>query len=679
MAAKQKQARQTNGARAHFQYRFVRMTSAKGLKIVVPIHEEKGWLCSSPDEVQERLQRTPVKTLEEISAKDEKRRENATRLHNAHLEFVKMKATRDIERSKAAIARRLRLEENERNMIARRLDFCDDRRDHRQHELMRRLKEKKMLREARANDVRDAREAAKKAREASLARSLLVEERASIQRGKRVQQTRDRCAWQVKHAIAVATAFKEKHHQRAETLKANVALRLEKAASLREDAKMGISIASSQEMAKARAVRLRRHNLQHCELEEKKARHALKLAKAEAARLERLDAIVSRCRKVGSLDETRLEPERKVAAATARKEIFAKLQAAEVRRLQHGLNTLQTPRKVEVVEKAEGGDKTSDKKLMTRKTALVPAVIWIPAPNHRPKRLLPPVHLLERLLSKPRFLVATASARQKNAAARRATIAALHAAKAAHRSSIFLARTAGRLAIQIEFNRTTLESRARAAVMRASSFIQSRRDKAATFNLRIDAARRKRAAAYMLLVDRAIARERNALVTITNTRLLTLSRPLVCYGKVLRAAAAARRQSAHVRCVAAAEKSAEKRAAANSRRDSLLSARVARAALSQVPFSMAAKLQEARSTTSMALWPSPLSKTWAAGKRGMANLAVEVTESGATKLTIHVTGVKSGVDAATQFPDTVGAAETSQRDDSEQFEDGFLLVKSPQK
>ena len=180
--------------------------------IVVPL-EEPGWVTvSSPEAVKARLAapRSPEKSEEELREQQLAQEEKHALLHQLHVESIKQRAQRENERAAETRRRRLRQEATEKQRLLASLEAEE-----------KRASVKKEAIEAEVEAKRARREALKEAffsTRASMAHDvharalvrLTAQQQAEAKRTKLLQATVHKSAWEVKHAIAVATAAKEK-------------------------------------------------------------------------------------------------------------------------------------------------------------------------------------------------------------------------------------------------------------------------------------------------------------------------------------------------------------------------------------------------------------------------------------------------------------------------------------
>lgn len=182
--------------------------STTGLVLVVPVHEHFVTV-SSPEEVKSRLSqpRSPVKPTKEQQAAYEERH---ALLASLHLDAVKRKAARENERAAEAIRRVRRAEAAEKQRLRERQEADEARATKKREALEAEAAEKRARREALKEAFFATRASMAMAAHNRAVERLERNGQAEAKRNKLVQATVHKSAWEVKHAIAVATAAKEK-------------------------------------------------------------------------------------------------------------------------------------------------------------------------------------------------------------------------------------------------------------------------------------------------------------------------------------------------------------------------------------------------------------------------------------------------------------------------------------
>jgi len=533
--------------------------------IVVPVHEEDGWIANSPGEAAKaRLEaHSPPKgkSPEALQAASER----AQALHQLHIESVKMRAKRDLERVREAERRRLRASEAEKQRIVEKAAASE-----------KHLTEKKEALEAQAAEKRARREALKQAffdSRASMAaaanqRELELAERhgqAAAKRNKLLQATVSKANYEVKHAIAVATAAKE--NQRAATVAASASIeaRMEAAAVRRNEllssppspGKEGPkkSFKTSRERARQVAQVL---NDEACALETKRKALSDAMEKALVARDARIEATV---RRAAICKERSARAKATLAARAAgldelKHQIVEKGQAAEVRRALF----LKAP---------------STKKL-------APCALDF---DFKRAAAVPPADLVARLSAKPVFIAEEASARHQRAATNRERVLLNTLTKLTARANCAAAAAGRREAV--------LEARIVKLAVKQAKALTATATRAPRTLERAGAAESKRTAARYIqlgvLLAKAQKREQAA------TKRTALARATAAADSRLKRAAAveARRKAQDEATAAKGEVKAKGVTSATERRAAVLSGRVARAKMSAIRRNTAVKLTTA--------------------------------------------------------------------------------------
>ena len=520
----------------------------------------------------EETENLPVKARLEASVKPEPKTpealaeelKKAARLKEAHVEATRMRAARVVERSVEGKKRVVRAAAAKAEKVQRRLDFADahaaSRREESRQELQSKLSHRKDLaRTVQENRQEMAAAAALKA--ASEARRC---EEAAARAAKALERRSSSGAFEVKKAVAAASAHKEAERERRASLGADIDAKLDGAASRRTEVigtPRKAAPLGSRTDGGARSVRLGR------EAESRQAAAALNRETALAAVVAKASAVSERAAAV---------TEAQAAAKSLRERVmYEKQQAAAVRRyVQLG----RAARKSVIVDvPGFGGGAT-------------------PAPPALVARLMRRTHLegdaeapvvVSAAPSSPGGVTAASEAshaRHEAAAARLAKAVEARQSKAAARASRVVAAAAARQAKAAAKARFYEERAARvggaAAVAAAAA-----KAKAVKFNARVTMAREarvllrfnqlKKLAAKANKVDAAERKKGASRVGTTASRaLLVKNKRASMLAAVLARGAAAR----------------AKVAAADARRANIFSAQVSKAKMSAILRSTPVKL-----------------------------------------------------------------------------------------
>ena len=163
-----------------------------------------------PASLEARLNATPEKSPEDLAKDIAAAAERTAKLREAHLDAVRDRAARDVQRSKEAVARKLRLAALRVEKVQRKLEFAESKVSAKKEATAADREAKKTQREQLALAVAEARKAANDARAHRQAELLAAEKAAFSRANKNVNAIHEKGAIAVKHALAVATALKEK-------------------------------------------------------------------------------------------------------------------------------------------------------------------------------------------------------------------------------------------------------------------------------------------------------------------------------------------------------------------------------------------------------------------------------------------------------------------------------------
>ena len=514
----------------------------------------------------------PVKARLEASVKPEPKTpealaeelKKAARLKEAHVEATRMRAARVVERSVEGKKRVVRAAAAKAEKVQRRLDFADahaaSRREESRQELQSKLSHRKDLaRTVQENRQEMAAAAALKA--ASEARRC---EEAAARAAKALERRSSSGAFEVKKAVAAASAHKEAERERRASLGADIDAKLDGAASRRTEVigtPRKAAPLGSRTDGGARSVRLGR------EAESRQAAAALNRETALAAVVAKASAVSERAAAV---------TEAQAAAKSLRERvIYEKQQAAAVRRyVQLG----RAARKSVIVDVPGfgGGSTPAPPALVAR----------LMRRTHREGDAEAPV-VVSSAPSSPGGVTAASEAshaRHEAAAARLAKAVEMRKSKASARASRVVAAAAARQAKAAAKARFYEERAARvggaAAVAAAAA-----KAKAVKFNARVTTAREarvlvrfnqlKKLAAKANKVDAAERKKGASRVGTTASRALLVKNKR---GSML-AAVLARGAAAQAKV-----------AAADARRANIQSARISKAKMSAILRSTPVKL-----------------------------------------------------------------------------------------
>jgi hypothetical protein len=525
-------------------------TPAK-LVISIPIQGDEDFIKSSPasptdvSALIDRLEKKASFSPEALAKKEER----AKALADIEVDARRDRARRANERHQEGLARKLRLEAAAVARASEKMEHKSLARTAKQAELDAKRSASAERQKALFEAVREAREQ----RQLDLSNRLAVlsasEERAARMQAKRREALVAKWTSQVKHAATVAQAHKAAKSEAVASAKANLSARLEAAADRRQDKIQATVDAASEDIAKAEKVRARKLQEDKVEEEARRARLGRAMERALGRRDGRLESVQFKAAESNARVRSVVELVKEQAATKPGQLAHAlavKMQAADVA---HSLALKQieaaalaaaanAPKKapVLIIIPAHGPATVASPALLGRVLAGPLATTGMPtgavtrasagktyvegymaesrktcallrAPTTAPTRSLPPPGLLERLMFKPKLLLATAKARHLAASGRRASYMAFIVARAAFFGSVRLARAQGRKAARAEIIRSLCELRANRATLKAQAHLASVQSKAIRCNKRVQAASLQRSIARLSLLNNAIEAE----------------------------------------------------------------------------------------------------------------------------------------------------------------------------
>lgn len=554
------------------------MTTAP-LLITIPVHEEHGWTARSPpaDElpVRARLAETQHhKSPTELRLAEER----ATLLRAAHLDAVKQRAARESSRAIEAHARRLRMEAAARQRAQSRLNEVE--RQSTNKTCTKRAKQAAERRSQMSEAVLDAREAMSRAcAQRGLAELARCHE-AQAKREKTLQLTVDRSAYQVKHALAVAAAVKEKEREARKQAGEALTIRLNAAEVRRLDlspgsssppasptgltasAKWTGSMSPGGAASRAKLV-ARTLGEQALLLEQKRLMLSSAQIRAASAHDEAISARVAKAAAVTARAEAvklARDEKREAAAGAARALHFEKMQDASVRR---GLSHLHTK---------------------------LPCPVFIDATVPKAAGAKPPIGLIARISQRTRKLAASGQSRQQAAKMRRDAIQ-MRKSLMIKGSALRAVKAAARRAIAVEAVRAKADAAMTRAAEAAAVNLAAISRRAADFNDRVGKAAASRACARSALLVRAkflSDRAAKASLMVESSRTASSQK----LSAKIAAAAESRLKAVQERAAIAMKKSARQHSAA-ARHTYVLSSRSAAAQIRRMSRDLAAKLTSA--------------------------------------------------------------------------------------
>jgi len=379
-----------------------------------------------PAALEERLKGSPTAetTPDALADALAKHNEKAAKLRNAHLEAIKDRAARESQRALDAKARKLRLAAVRVEKAQTKLTASETKANAKKEQAEAERDARKQHREAMQAAVMAARREADKVREVQAERRREQEKVASTRHAKTIQSLVDKSHYQVKHAVAVAAAQKEKLQLDAVTSFEKLNEKLAGAALRRElEAAASSSTSSASATASPRSSSPDKGAPLHRVLNDDKVASLMKrklfvasMDQAEARRAAHLKAVAGKASKdlarvasvVASVKTKEEGTDEQTASSKAA--MYERLLKAEVARL-----TALKAKYLPPHPHTKLGD-----------TVSVIVVKW----EHKAPKL-PPSALSLRLSVVSRTLMATAAARQAGAASRRAALAAARALKCA--------------------------------------------------------------------------------------------------------------------------------------------------------------------------------------------------------------------------------------------------------
>ena len=521
-------------------------TPAK-LVISIPIQGDEDFVKSSPasptdvSALIDRLEKKASFSPEALAKKEER----AKALADIEVDARRDRARRANERHQEGLARKLRLEAAAVARAAEKMEHKSLARTAKQAELDAKRAASAERQKALFEAVREAREQ----RQLDLSNRLAVlsasEDRAARMQAKRREALVAKWTSQVKHAVTVAQAHKAAKNEAVISAKANLSARLEAAADRRQDKIQATVDAASEDIAKAEKARARKLQEDKAEEEARRARLGRAMERALGRRSGRIESVQFKAAESNARVRSVVDLVKEQAAAKPGQLAHAlavKMQAADVA---HSLALKQieaaalaaaanAPKKapVLIVIPAHGPATVASPALLGRVLAGPLATTGatdragagktyvegymaeshktcalLRAPTTAPTRALPPPGLLERLMFKPKLLLATAKARHLAASGRRASYMALIVARAAFYGTVRLARAQGRKAARAEIVRSLCEMRASRATLKAQAHLASIQSKAIRSNKRVQAASLQRSIARLSLLNNAIEAE----------------------------------------------------------------------------------------------------------------------------------------------------------------------------
>jgi len=349
--------------------------------------------------LKQRLSGTPTKSPEELSKDIEASAARSAKLRAVHLEAVRDRAARDIQRAQEAQARKLRVAAARTDRLLRKMDAASSKVEAKKEADEAERASRKAWRAALALAVADARKAAGDALQ-SRGRELLAQEHAaSTKHARAVSALAAKGKSAVEHARAVVQARKDKEEQETAARAAALASRMHAAEARR------LESLESPPRTPERAPPLSRVlNEGKVRSEQRRLAFDASMTKHAEARATHLAGIVSKCSAVTTraadvaAKAKAAEAGTDAATTAAKSALFERLCAAEVARL--------SALKAKYAKLAKHADAHADVIVVRMDDVLSP-------------RARPPAALLVRLAAKPSALVATAGTRQAAAAARR--------------------------------------------------------------------------------------------------------------------------------------------------------------------------------------------------------------------------------------------------------------------
>jgi len=337
--------------------------------------------------LKERLS-TPTKSPEKLAKELEANAVRSARLREVHLESVKDRAARDIQRAQDAMSRKLRVAAARTDKIVRKMDAASNKVEAKKEADEAERTARKASREAMALAVAEARKAAGDARSSRAAELLAAEQAASAKHARVVSATAAKGKSAVEHARAVAQARKDKEAEDAAARATTLASRMHAAEARR--------LESPPHTPERASPRYRVLNEDKVLSETRRKAFDASMAKHAEARAVHLAAVVGKAQAVTAraadvvAKAKAAEPGTDAATAAAKSAMYERLCAAEVAHL----SALKT------------------------KYAASARVIVVRLDDVLTPRAPPPA-LIARIGTKPSALLVTAATRQAAAAGRR--------------------------------------------------------------------------------------------------------------------------------------------------------------------------------------------------------------------------------------------------------------------
>lgn len=398
--------------------------TASPISLTISIHESA--THPLPQALLDRLNcPSPTKDPEELKASLSRAREKSEKIRAAHIDAVRDRAARETQRAADAAARKLRLAASRVDKVQRKLVAAETKTNAKKEAAEAARESRKAKREALSQAVLESRRRAAETKSARQAVLLAAEHTAATKHSKAVKTIVDKSAWQVKHAIAVAAAQREKERSEAAAAGERLTERLESAAGRREvlgspsradngsgpASSSAATTASSSSSSSPSKVLHRVLNDDKVTGEMRRKLNELAMGKAADKRAKLLADIVDKASAqnarvasvVAALAAKGAGTDAETAASKAA--LYERLNAAEVSRHMALKASKLSPRH---------GDTVSVIVVKVNKVARTP-----------------PPALSLRLSSVSRGLVATSVARQLGAASRRTALRGLQATKAA--------------------------------------------------------------------------------------------------------------------------------------------------------------------------------------------------------------------------------------------------------
>lgn len=495
--------------------------------------------CGSPsDELRDRLSNTPTKDPEEIAQQLASRTARTEMLYKLEMEARTERARRANDLVKENKARKLRMEAAAVARATSKIEQATKVESTRRQEHQAKRQAAAARRTALFEAVRAARESRQVLREARQAELAKLELNAASLREKKLATTVGKSSAAVKHALEVAASLKVKEKEELAAKAARLTERLSAANSRRQDVLAATAEGAASVVHAAEKIRLRHLYDEKASIEERRVRLAKAMDKALGRREAKIQSITSRAavenaRVAGVVADTRMNADTTMPA-TKRHALTARLQAAEVRRLETFkkkpsgvLSRDATPKAtptITPVSSPDGSPQASPGKLAPPTPwsdksqpdkALRPMKLFKPHPviviDTEPFHFAgspPTTRLLNRLQFRPRLLLATASARQAAAAGRRAVRINLIRARANHYGTVRVAATRGRKAAVAEYRRAIFELREAKGSRRAAGHKIGKAQVAAKLGTqRVVSAKLRRSSLRLAIVNGAIAKE----------------------------------------------------------------------------------------------------------------------------------------------------------------------------